>query len=133
MFTWKVGEGTKIKFWKDRWCSEGEIKNVFARLFNLALDKNISVVSMKQRWQEDHEHLWRRRLRGWETDSEKELGKVIDKICLNLKVDTLELLGNNGHFNSRDMYSKLDHSNQVPGTWHQFWKLRLPSRIKIFI
>lgn len=88
---------------------------------------------MKQRWQEDHEHLWRRRLRGWETDSEKELGKVIDKICLNLKVDTLELLGNNGHFNSRDMYSKLDHSNQVPGTWHQFWKLRLPSRIKIFI
>lgn len=43
MFKWSVGDGTKVKFWKDYWCGNDELRISFHRLYSLALDKDISV------------------------------------------------------------------------------------------
>lgn len=96
MFKWKVGQGTKIKFWKDVWCSNAEIKVIFSRLYSIARYKDISVADMKKRWQDEHEQLWRRNLRGWEIDSAKEQGSLVENINLNHNADNMEWLGNNG-------------------------------------
>ncbi|KAL4385847.1 hypothetical protein GQ457_15G018850 [Hibiscus cannabinus] len=38
-YSWKVGSGTKVLFWLDPWCIEVLLKEVFPRLFLLALKK----------------------------------------------------------------------------------------------
>lgn len=55
MFKWKVGNGARVKFWKDVWHGNEELKIEFNRLFNLSLDKNISVAEMKDKWSLDEE------------------------------------------------------------------------------
>lgn len=133
MFKWKIGDGMSIKFWKDMWFNNIEVKSSFSRLYSLAVDKDISVAEMKKRWHEDHDLIWRRTLRGWEIDSKQELGILINQIKLEHKADSMVWMGNTGVFNSIDLYHLLDQNNTVPGIWYHFWKLKLPSRIKLFV
>ena len=35
-----VGNGRKVKFWKDLWCEDQTLKNVFPNLFQLAINKD---------------------------------------------------------------------------------------------
>lgn len=60
----------------------------------------------------DQASMWRRKLRGWELDSAKELDLVILNVQLEQKQDMMVWLGNNGHFNTKDMYSKLEQGQK---------------------
>lgn len=46
-FLWKVGDGSKVKFWKDLWRGIDALATSFSRLYSLSLNKNISVAEMK--------------------------------------------------------------------------------------
>lgn len=50
MFKWKIGDGRKVKFWKDIWNGSNPLSTSFKRLFHLFADKNISVSDMKTIW-----------------------------------------------------------------------------------
>ncbi|RVW15657.1 hypothetical protein CK203_075360 [Vitis vinifera] len=39
----KVGKGTKIRFWKDPWCGEVELAHRFPQLFNMAAQRSATV------------------------------------------------------------------------------------------
>ena len=39
----KVGKGTKIRFWKDPWCGEVELARRFPQLFNVAAQRSATV------------------------------------------------------------------------------------------
>ena len=39
----KVGKGTKIRFWKDPWCGEVELAHRFPQLFNVAAQRSATV------------------------------------------------------------------------------------------
>lgn len=41
-----IGDGSKIRFWKDRWSGELELWRLFPSLFNLAVDKDCLVSSV---------------------------------------------------------------------------------------
>lgn len=49
-FRWKIGNGSSINFWKDCWHNDSPLRNVFPRLFNLALDKDMKLCIMKDLW-----------------------------------------------------------------------------------
>ena len=36
----KVGSGNKVKFWKDRWCGDVSLRDVFPNLFSIASSKD---------------------------------------------------------------------------------------------
>jgi hypothetical protein len=39
-----VGDGSKISFWRDRWCGEITLKVAFPVLYGLACEKDTSIV-----------------------------------------------------------------------------------------
>ena len=39
----KVGKGTKIKFWTDHWCGNAALSQIFPQLFALAVHRNATV------------------------------------------------------------------------------------------
>ncbi|GKA04747.1 RNA-directed DNA polymerase, eukaryota, reverse transcriptase zinc-binding domain protein [Tanacetum coccineum] len=41
----KVGNGVSTKFWEDKWCEEGVLKDRFPRVYALEMCKNSSVAS----------------------------------------------------------------------------------------
>lgn len=43
-----IGNGAKVRFWKDKWCGELELWRLFPSLFNLAVDKDCLVSSVLQ-------------------------------------------------------------------------------------
>ena len=43
-FSFKVGDGSTIFFWHDRWCGEVPLKELFSGLYVLAMDKYASIV-----------------------------------------------------------------------------------------
>ena len=45
-----VGDDTRVKFWKDLWCENQSLEDVFPNLFNLAVNKEGWVVDA---WEED--------------------------------------------------------------------------------
>ncbi|RVW28251.1 putative glucan 1,3-alpha-glucosidase [Vitis vinifera] len=42
----KVGKGTKVKFWTDQWCGNAALSHSFPQLFELAVHKNATVNEM---------------------------------------------------------------------------------------
>ena len=36
----KVGSGNRVKFWKDRWCGDVSLRDVFPNLFSIAYSKD---------------------------------------------------------------------------------------------
>lgn len=133
MFKWRIGNGLNVKFWKDVWFGNEELKVQFYRLFSLSVNQDITVADMKKNWSLNKNSMWRRRLRGWELDSEYDLGLVIENLHLKENKDVLEWRGNNNQLNSKDLYSKLDHNIHATSIWSTFWKMRMPTRIKIFM
>jgi hypothetical protein len=67
---WTVGDGGDSLFWKDPWLNECPLNHTFARLYDLAENKLISVSDMFELgWAADgNGWRWRRPLRAWEED-----------------------------------------------------------------
>ncbi|RVW72345.1 putative mitochondrial protein [Vitis vinifera] len=42
----KVGDGRRVRFWKDRWCGEDSLDVAFPRLYNLAFSKDVWVAQL---------------------------------------------------------------------------------------
>jgi len=40
---WKIGRGSKVKFWEDVWLKVVPLKNAFPRLYGISLDKEITI------------------------------------------------------------------------------------------
>lgn len=83
-------------------------------------------------WNQNHNQLWRRKLRGWELDSEQDLDKVINSIKIGLQEDKLVWLGNNEQFSTRELYLKVDQFPSNNGLWLVIWKIKLPTKLKLF-
>lgn len=41
--SFKVGHGNKVRFWKDWWCSDGALMDLFPTLYSIALNKEAVV------------------------------------------------------------------------------------------
>jgi hypothetical protein len=75
-----VGDGRVIRFWTDVWVGGVSFTDMFYRLFELFLNKELCVFEMCQLgWGEDGEAWqWRRKLFAWE-------GEQVGELCLLLK------------------------------------------------
>jgi hypothetical protein len=81
----RVGDGTNTLFWHDRWLGDVPLCRRFSRLFDLAVEKSITVTSMFARgWEEGGEAWrWRRRLWVWEEEMLGECRRLLNNIYLH--------------------------------------------------
>lgn len=106
MFKWNLGDVKIISFWKDWWWGSGPLCTSFSRLFKLANDKDISVQKMCSLGRFQDLNLWKRVLRGWESDAEFQLMDIVDNLRLINVKDSLLWLGNNSEFTVKDLYQE---------------------------
>ncbi|GLT58784.1 hypothetical protein SLA2020_316500 [Shorea laevis] len=83
-FRWEIGDGCRVGFWRDIWVGNKSLRDLFPRLFQLAVNKDGKVKEngtwegVSWRW----EMKWRRERMGREMDEEKELREVLGSVQL---------------------------------------------------
>jgi len=96
----RVGDGENTLFWHDRWCGEAPFRARFSRLFDLALNKSITVKEMfvlgwgvwGEAWR------WCRRLWEWEEELLEECRILLANISLQpLSYDVWQWSGAEPH------------------------------------
>ena len=81
----KVGNGTTVRFWQDRWCEAGILMRSFLRLYAISLQKN-SFISQMGNWNYESwvwNLRWRRTLYELENDAVATLQHQIEQIRPN--------------------------------------------------
>ena len=80
-----MGDGKQTNFWSDVWIGGVSLKERFSILFELSVDKWVSVFDMFQLgWGENGEPWkWRRRLFAWEEEKVGELCLLLHNVTLH--------------------------------------------------
>ncbi|XVF18957.1 hypothetical protein REPUB_Repub11eG0068800 [Reevesia pubescens] len=134
-FFWELGQGSKLSFWLDCWCSDVPLVVLFPRLFSICLLKEGSVAEFfsNDRWVVP----LRRRLFQWEcSDLEALLSKMENLKPTSLRGDRLVWKGcKKGILTSKDLYlSFFPVLNSVlKKWWPHLWHLKIPSKVQVFL
>ncbi|CAL5404505.1 unnamed protein product [Camellia sinensis] len=126
----QVGDGSRIKFWHDRWCGSSSLKSSFPLLFNLSTDKEGSLQQFMAR--KSSPNNWnfpiRRVLFSWELVEEANLLGLLSS-ALSLSIDRADHLiwasasTSPGVFSVSSLYSASNsilgpHSNICKHIWN---------------
>ncbi|GKV11209.1 hypothetical protein SLEP1_g22480 [Rubroshorea leprosula] len=83
-FRWEVGDGCRVCFWRDIWVGNKSLRDLYPRLFQLAINKE-GTVRENGTWEGESWKWgieWRRERMGHEKDEERGLGMVLASIKL---------------------------------------------------
>lgn len=130
----KVGNGNKIKFWKDQWHEKGKLETLFPDIYNLPC-------SNKGLLQSSGHHRAGISISGksndWELMRLAEFLNIVGHLTgLQTNEDMLWWKGNNkGEFKVHSANGMIDQSCQKSSTWpwKQIWKCRIPHKVSCFI
>lgn len=124
----KVGNGVKIKFWKDEWHEKGNLEILFPDAYNLAQfqQKTIAKLWTSQGWN----FYFRRQLNDWEIRRVADFLNTVDNFTgLHTNEDRLWWKGyNRGDFKVQSAYRMMDQPRQEQGNclWKQTWRCKIP-------
>ncbi|WMV12148.1 hypothetical protein MTR67_005533 [Solanum verrucosum] len=111
-FKMKVGNGNKIKFWKDEWHEKGNLETLFPDIYNLAMfqQRTIAELWTPQGWN----IIFRREPNDWEVMRLAEFLNMAEHFTgLQAYEDMLWWKGNNrGEFKVHSAYRLMDQSSQ---------------------
>lgn len=133
---WKPRSGDTVLFWLDDWSGEGVLKQHFFRLFSLCSDQYISVADMLGQLISPttlSPEIWRRTLRGWELDAERDLISLLGLFEAKQGTDQVSWRVNSGSYSVQDAYNNLVHGNHSSSVWSRIWGLKVPVKIKFFL
>ncbi|RVW72592.1 Transposon TX1 uncharacterized 149 kDa protein [Vitis vinifera] len=109
--TFKVGKGTKIRFWKDTWCGDVELARRFPQLFSVAAQKGATVGDLwdQNAGQGEWNLRFLRSFNDWELPLVEELLQILRNQRINLEEDLAVWKGGkNGQFGVTDAYGTVD-------------------------
>ncbi|XP_024628764.2 uncharacterized protein [Medicago truncatula] len=136
----KVGDGTDTLFWQHWWCGRAPLRELFPRLFDLAMNKDISVANMFSlrllRGGEGWSWRRRRRLWAWEEVLLEECRALLLDVSLfpNISDSWVWLPDTIGGFTVRGAYKVLtatvnpNRDSALDLVWHH----QVPLKISIF-
>ncbi|KAL5133066.1 putative ribonuclease H protein [Glycine soja] len=139
-FRWKVGDGSRLKFWKDKW-REGDLslKDKYLSLYNVSTQQNHLINSMgilvDNRW--EWKFQWRRNLFDHEVDMAAAFMADIAEFQIQPASRDLLLWGldTGGPYSTKAAYSFLkDGDSQVTedSDFKSIWNLKIPPRASAF-
>ncbi|KAJ9693798.1 hypothetical protein PVL29_009659 [Vitis rotundifolia] len=130
-----VGKGSKIKFWKDRWCTDTPLSQCFNHLFVLAAHRDATIEEM---WDQDSGHgewnlVFERDFNDWELDMVGDLLNTLRGHRPALGDDSVNWRqGRNGFFRVKDAYRLLDKPNVTVFPAKKIWVDRVPTKVCFF-
>uniref|UniRef100_A0A2N9IAI6 Reverse transcriptase domain-containing protein n=1 Tax=Fagus sylvatica TaxID=28930 RepID=A0A2N9IAI6_FAGSY len=136
--SYKVGDGSRIRFWYDTWCGDSPLRNQFPILYNLARDpeSRVSDICLFQGSTTSWDIEFTRSVQDWELEmvesfmsllySQTIRPGVVDSLCWTPSC--------RGLFEVRSFYNTLI-SSHLPGIfpWKSVWKAKVPSRVAFFV
>lgn len=129
----KVGNGSKVSFWKDTKIRHSPLKDQFPICFSIARDTNLTEAQRKEG------ENWNILLRGNPNEREKEssvevVGLLTSFKKLNNSEDSLIWKGQrHGRFTVKSRYSLLIRNQYTHGPWKQVWNSKAPVQVMCFV
>ena len=131
-----LGNGRRLGFWKDPWCCETVLCNVFPTLFNLAIHKDARVADVWDSSREDGgwSPVFLRPFNDWEVEEvERFLHFLHNKKIRPFQEDRLLLKETmTDGFSVRLMYRKLIYSLPTDFLCRSIWNSIVPPQTKFF-
>ncbi|RVW82341.1 Transposon TX1 uncharacterized 149 kDa protein [Vitis vinifera] len=130
-----VGKGSKIKFWKDRWCTDIPLSQCFNQLFILAVHRDATIEEMwdQDSGQGDWKLVFMRDFNDWEMDMVGELLHTLRGHRPSLEDDLVVWRqGRNGIFKIKEAYRQLDKPNVTIFPARRIWVDRVPTKVCFF-
>ena len=135
-----MGNGSRIRFWEDVWCTEVAFCNRFPDLYRISRAKNSSIAGLWVPLLESTHYVWdlqlRRNLHDKELDGFANLTTLLDSVHLSEhRADSrIWLSDNSGGFSCKSAFSALQHEDGfLEFRFYKFiWKSCVPIRVKFF-
>ncbi|GLT47960.1 hypothetical protein SLA2020_216110 [Shorea laevis] len=134
-----VGEGKKVRFWRDLWAGDEVLANKYSRLFWLSTGQNNNISQMGC-WKNGNwtwAFRWRRKLFTWEENQLLDLKTTIEAINLQQgKIDQWTwIYDKKGLYTAKSGYLLLkQHLGNVDGwPYNKLWIPSIPSKVSAFI
>ncbi|RVX18628.1 putative ribonuclease H protein [Vitis vinifera] len=131
----RVGKGSKIKFWKDCWCTDTPLSQCFNQLFALAVHRDATIEEMwdHDAGQGDWKLVFVRDFNDWEMDMVGELLHTLRGQRPSLEDDSVVWRqGRNGIFKIKEAYRLLDKPNATVFPARKIWVDRVPTKVCFF-
>ncbi|RVX12468.1 putative clathrin assembly protein [Vitis vinifera] len=131
----KVGKGTRIKFWLDQWCGDERLSHAFPLLYEMAVNKNAMVNEM---W--DHSSgpggwnlRFHRDFNDWELDLIRGLLMRLRDVKLSSEEDgVLWKGGGHGKYGVKQAYNGLVVINAYDFPHRGVWVNMVPTKVAFF-
>ncbi|RVW76644.1 putative ribonuclease H protein [Vitis vinifera] len=122
-----IGDGTRVKFWKDLWCGNQSLEEAFPILFNLSVNKEGWVA---EAWEEDEGGgnwglRFNRHLNDWEVGEVESLLSTLHPLTIRRGVEDLFRWkeNKNGTFSVKSFYSSFSRDTKPPSQLELFGHL----------
>jgi hypothetical protein len=136
-FRFDPGIGSKISFWKDVWCGESSLKDLFPGLFSIASFREASVADNVERsngvvqWNIVFSHL----IHDWEVETLASFYSCLYAYKLReVGEDKLWWIPlSKGVFEVRSFYQVLCSHGTTSFPWKDIWRTKAPPRVAFFV
>jgi hypothetical protein len=136
MLKFEVGDGTRVRFWDDVWCTDGSLKEAYPELFRIARNKDACVADNFQR-QGDSIHwevTFSRLAQDWEMESFLSFLKIFYSVTITgIGEDKVCWLPSKAHiFQVKSYYDTFTCKREGWFPWKSIWKAKVPPRVAFF-
>ncbi|KAG6729257.1 hypothetical protein I3842_01G018300 [Carya illinoinensis] len=133
----RLGDGTKIKFWHDTWCGNSALKDQFSALFRVARDKEVSVAEVMgmvgEQIQWNINFSWA--AHDWELNSFAAFYSLL--YSLKRSNQHADLLWwkptSKGCFSVRSFFTSLSQGSPIQFPWKKIWRHKAPPQAAFFV
>ena len=134
--SFSVGDGKRVRFWKDIWCGNISLCEAFPFLYDLAVSKDAWVADCWDSMGEEGGWTPRflRPFNDWEVEEVERFLSSIQGKRLNADVEDRMVWKEtkNEIFIVKSLYNSLDHSCAVPFPWSIIWSPYVPTKVGFF-
>ncbi|RVW65596.1 putative ribonuclease H protein [Vitis vinifera] len=134
--SFSVGDGKRVRFWKDKWCGNTPLCEAYPSLFDLAVSKDAKVADC---WDSMGEvggwnSRFLRPFNDWEVEEVESFLLIIQGKRLNADLEDRMVWKEtkDGNFSVKSCFNSLDHSSAVPFPWRIIWSSFVPSKVGFF-
>ncbi|KAJ9691054.1 hypothetical protein PVL29_013294 [Vitis rotundifolia] len=135
-FAYQVGNGQRVRFWKDKWCEDGPLCESFASLFSISLSKDAWVsevwnpVSDGDGWTP----LFVRAFNDWEVALVERLLQKIHTFRVQGEEEdsVIWTASKDGVFSIKSLYSMLEEGGSSLFPSKSIWRVRVPTKVAFF-
>ncbi|RVW63178.1 putative mitochondrial protein [Vitis vinifera] len=130
-----VGDGKRVRFWKDTWYENTPLCEAYPSLFDLAVSKDARVADC---WDSMGEvggwnPRFLRPFNDWEVEEVERLLLIIQGKRLNADLEDRIVWNETKDwiFSVKSCFNSLDHSSAVPFPWRIIWSTFVPTKAKV--